>query len=198
MSRLTDYLWDNYEDLSEKLSGQFYDLPELRESCSDYLELSKKEQYLFVYDTMKQDFRNHKDIAHCRLVGVGCTKSWYTMLIEPKSLGSDAIVLSDPALDHPRAPVFGEIYLVPPSVIRDLDWTESNGFITNRIRCFVDAVVDETGITKQFYPWLYVHKASYWDTRLDRLRWLPPMKPAQGGRYYNFIKPHQNIKEKAA
>lgn len=198
MSRLSDYLWDNYEALNDKLSQEFYELPEYSQSTPDYLELSKKDQYLFVYDTMKQDFRSHRDIEHCSLIGVGCTKSWYTMLIEPKALGSDAIVISDPALDHPRAPVFGEIYSVPPSMIRELDWSESNGFITQRIRCFVDAVVDECGITKQLYPWIYVHKSSYWNSRLNRLRWLPPMNPAQGGRYYNFIKPHQNIKEKAA
>lgn len=195
MSDFTNKLWDRYMEITEQMSETFVsELPEYALSTPDYRDLCKQDShYLFVYGTEKTNFRNSRRLIGSPLVAVGLTKAHYQMFIEPTAVGSNAMIMYTKQIDAPMAPVYGEIYQVSPSVIREFDWNENNNCETQRVRIWVNAVVDASGTTRQVMAYTYIHKASYWMSRLDRLRSIPTMKPVEGQPYFNFIRPHQNI-----
>jgi gamma-glutamylcyclotransferase (GGCT)/AIG2-like uncharacterized protein YtfP len=187
--------WDDYEGLSAALSERFEEIPEYSTSTSDFPELMKHDShYIFVYDGMKQGFRHDKHLLGCKLVAVGYTKYYFTMYREViQSRYQQPVVLLGGGPKE-RAAIYGEVYQVFPEVIAELDWKESNGPIVTRRRVPVDATVSKDGTMKQLYPWMYIHKNTYWDSRFDRLQPMDQLTANSSGmKYYNFLKKFEQV-----
>lgn len=161
-------------------------------SCPDYPQLSQKTgHYVFVYDGLKSGFARSKNLIGHPTLAVGYTKAslvlYKTDHVVPQGL---ALVVTDKV---DSAPVYGEVYLVPPETIRELDWLYANTLQTRRLRVPIQAIVDSKGTSKQVYAFMWVNLMSYWHSRMDRLVKCDLLTAnSNGQRYYSFMKKYEN------
>ncbi len=85
---------------------------------------------LFVYGTLRQGFSRHTLLQHCPYVGSAFTRMTGWVLYRTATQNSYPVLL--PALTEQPGAVYGEVYLVSPDVVRELDFVESNGIQYHR------------------------------------------------------------------
>jgi gamma-glutamylcyclotransferase (GGCT)/AIG2-like uncharacterized protein YtfP len=168
--------------------------PDNYQTCTPDMPLlqQKTGHYIFIYDGLKEGFARDKELLEYPLLAVGSTKGHFELYrsnhVVPMGI---AIASNNPAL---AAPVFGEIYCVKPSTVRELDWLYSNGFQTKRLRTAINAVIDKQGTTRQVYAFVWVNLRSYWDKRMDRLSRCDLLTSNNSGRkYYTFMHKYEQI-----
>ncbi len=193
MTRQTVYDLDgnDFDRISTDLDDIIEPAIEHQLSTTDYPRLCEwSSHYVFVYDGMKSGFRRDHHLQDYSPVAVGWTKQPFR-LYRTKSPAILPVMILDPEKGM-SAPVYGEVYQVSPRTIRSLDWLNSNGFQTKRLRMPVNAIIDKKGTQKQIYAFCYPHLQSYWSSRMDRL--LPcDILTANNNkqRYYNYMKKYE-------
>lgn len=134
----------------------------------DFLSLKMRNSNLvFVYGTLKCGGRLHGALNNCPSLGDGRT---VTTLFRMYDTGSFPVVLRTGKEDQKAAPVFGEIYVVDPVTMLDLDEIEGNNYLYKREEIFVFAY-DQSVPSKEgrgmIRPgvkcWTYVGMPVYWE-----------------------------------
>lgn len=188
--------WEHYKDMQEYLYEKFQEVEDQASSTSDYPALAKqKGHYLFVYNGLKQGFKYHEEISKFPCVGVGHTNQDFRMYYyKDGNLSYPIITYNDlqKGTKYDNAVIYGEIYKVSPEYIAECDWRESNRVLCFRAKLPVTAVIDTNGTTKQIWPWIYIHRSSYWFNRKEKLKEIPRFTSKNNNqKYYNFIKAYE-------
>jgi gamma-glutamylcyclotransferase (GGCT)/AIG2-like uncharacterized protein YtfP len=98
--------------------------------------------YVFVYGTLKQGFRNHHLLEHCVLVGKGRTKNKYALYVDGIPYVTNKESVSN---------IQGEVYLVDEDTLTTLDQLERHPEWYHREK--IDSVIEPDG--KILSAWIY-------------------------------------------
>lgn len=177
-------------DISDYLEDHLSGPLDEGSSTDDFPDLLKWDShYVFVYDNHKSNFRKGGFMEDFPCVGVGYTKNHFRMFLEEQK-HQPVIMLDDDKLAC--APIYGEIYQVPPRKVRELDYVFDNLYMTKRMKLPINAVINSKGDTKQIYAFIYVHKKTYWDKRFEQLKDADLLKANNNGKpYYNYMKKYE-------
>lgn len=157
----------------------------------------KNHHYFFTYGTLKAGFARSELMNESKFVGTGFTKSHGFSLQRTTGKGTFPIleINGDPAT---KAKVYGEIYLVPTSLLYTLDIVESNGHIytRNTIPILVNNREKKKEKPEKFYQvncFTYIGCRRFWETRKRSLIPCDILAPNAGSptRYYNFLKRYE-------
>lgn len=126
---------------------------------------------VFVYGTLRSGFYRHSLVKHLPKVGTGFTKGkvWKMFRTKPNNAGSYPIVL--PTTDtNEQGALYGEIYLVPPKLLRELDFVESNGIQYSRVQRAVDVIGPTPTVLN---CWFYMGNTEAWGSEVKKGTILP-------------------------
>ena len=98
-------------------------------------------EIVFVYGTLRQGYHNHRLIIDCKIIDVGRTVNQYAMYANGIPYVSDNEQVSQ---------IYGELYLVSPSILFNLDMLEGHPSWYKRKK-----VPIETMSGKIYNAWLY-------------------------------------------
>lgn len=98
-------------------------------------------EYVFVYGTLRQSFRNHHLLANAACLGGARTRERYALYV-----GKHPMVVRD----RPVCPIVGEVYKVTPTMLMILDALEEHPQVYCREQ--VAAVLDDG---RELEAWLY-------------------------------------------
>jgi len=183
---------EDEENIEDKLDDLIGTPMEYLTSCPDYPALAQKTgHYVFVYDGLKSGFARDKHLADYVPLAVGYTKA-YVRLYRTTSVIPQAIAMISSDKER-AAPIYGEVYMVSPETVRELDWLYANTMQTKRIRTAIQGIVDSKGTTKQIYAYMWLNLGSYWHNRMDRLIDCDLLIANNNKKpYYNFMKKYEN------
>jgi gamma-glutamylcyclotransferase (GGCT)/AIG2-like uncharacterized protein YtfP len=142
------------------LDDHFYtfDMPEIAKTT---------EHYVFTYGTLKEGFcRNHVLTGHnSRLLGRGYTLDQdFLMYRMNRRYGFPIACRTD--FTSLNGHIEGEVWLVPTSVLVQLDFIESNGMMYYRERVPIGIVTQDTGKHARVDAWMYIGVNSYWREKI--------------------------------
>jgi gamma-glutamylcyclotransferase (GGCT)/AIG2-like uncharacterized protein YtfP len=139
----------------------------------DMTDLWQKDTHLVcVYGTLKAGFHLHDSLGQSvRLATVKTVSSDYTMLetLDPEKRFPIAFDCGG-VHKYEKAQIFGELYLVPTSVLLNLDVVESNGHMFDRMLTEVEIIGQEKLKTD---AWMYIGRKAFWQTYIDNSRLAP-------------------------
>jgi gamma-glutamylcyclotransferase (GGCT)/AIG2-like uncharacterized protein YtfP len=155
----------------------------------NYIE-SKRGHLLFVYGTLKKGMSRHWMLEQykARFVATATTFMRYSLYYSPK-LGFP--VMMPGLVKTPAGNVCGQLYIVPPKVILELDEIEKNTVLYNRMRINTQLLTKPMDNQFQQYATTYAFAYVGWQKE-----WLPlvndnrllPLIPHKNGML-NFIQP---------
>lgn len=122
---------------------------------------------VFVYGTLRDGFYRNKLLHGLPKVGTGFTrgKIWKMYRTPPNKAGSYPVAL--PTLNtEEQGALYGEIYLVPPKLLRELDFIESNGIQYSRISRAIDVIGHTPPIV--LACWMYVGNLPAWEDDVEK------------------------------
>lgn len=156
----------------------------------DFPELLRQSShYLFVYGTLKSGFSRSKLLDECPCIGVGYTRQpWFTMYRTRTKTNTYPVILPNADVKE-RAKIYGEVYQVPPSVLRETDYIESNGVVYKRLRIPVTVMRPKNEVL-EMQPWMYIGIKDYWDKNLKYMEKCDLNVPNANSSepYYSFKK----------
>jgi len=175
----------NIYDCLGDLVDEMKEVVEQGQYTPDFPILQKKEShYVFVYGTLKRDFRNHQVLSGSKVVGCGFSES--DRFVMAKELRHRFPVAFFDNRVESRGRLYGEVYEVKPEVIRDLDYLESNGIMYKRYPLMFE-VFQRTGPKQKIRAWVYLGIKEYWSDRASNLDIGRYVKPHNGDNpYYIF------------
>jgi len=186
-----DIEWEHITFTSEelgKITEDYYT------TTPDMISLNKRNHHLvFIYDNLKSSFKNKRtDIYGLKnLVGFGHTNASLKMYMLKDGEMKKCILTFDPKKilgDSNPYPIFGEVYSVKPSTIRDLDFHYGNKLGMARIKNYVNTIVDKDGTVKQLFCNVYLNIASYLEHKATKIQKITPFKSNKDNyTYYNYI-----------
>lgn len=176
-------IWHSLDNLKSEMA----EIVERGHYTPDFPKLRKlSHQYVFVYGTLKQGFRNHKFLREDDLVGCGFTDQDRFFIAKEKQ-AKFPIALFDNREEF-RGRLYGEIYKVLPETMLDLDNLESNGIVFKRFPLLIN-YWQKIGGPYTLRCWTYIGARDYWCTRTDRLSACRRAKPNNGDTpYWIFAK----------
>ncbi len=178
-----------FDDL-ERLKNGITPILDYLETTPDMPELMKQDfQHVFVYGTLKSGFKNHPLLKDGRFVGYGHTNGDKFIMYNHKKSNYPVCFYS---MSHPKdsARIYGELYAVPPHVMRDLYCLEHNGTMYRRFQLSTTIIGSEATDIRTFRAWIYLGLNSFWQTRMNNLtdgRKIIP-NAAHTAPYYIFTK----------
>lgn len=143
---------------------------------------------IFVYGTLRSGFFRNKLLHGLPRVGTGFTrgKIWTMYRTQPNKAGSYPVALPTINKDEQGA-LYGEIYLVPPKLLRELDFIESNGIQYSRVSRAIDIVGQITPAVMNC--WMYVGNHAAWEDEVKKRTLLPihRMTRANEPRFHYYV-----------
>ncbi len=135
----------------------------------DYLDLKEEiNHYLFVYGTLKSDGRLSAYLDDCPFLGAATT-ALGNFQMEISKAGKFPIIMET---KHPRDgnQVWGEVYVVTPMTILELDEVEGNGemYVRRQRWCWLEdqkALLEKPGVKPAERCWVYEGNPTYWQGR---------------------------------
>jgi gamma-glutamylcyclotransferase (GGCT)/AIG2-like uncharacterized protein YtfP len=141
----------------------------LNSATPDILQLDEKRGHLlFVYGSLKSPFPRHYLLksAKAKFVAVGMTFMDYSLFYQPNRQDERFPVLLPPINGSPSGHVVGQLWMVYPQTIMDLDRMERNGVLYQRLRmqCQVISKPMDKGfqLFANVWPWAYMGMPSAW------------------------------------
>lgn len=180
---VSEYDWVHQNPYDNDLANEMESILERGEFTPDFPELNRKAfQYLFVYGTLRKDFRNHKYLLGSEMVGCGFTAhDRFFMAVNKK--GRYPVLLFDNR-ENMRAKVYGEVFKVKSEQFQNLDFLESNGTMYKR-HLLTTLIWDSSAQAKiPVRAWIYVGKRDFWEPRIDLLEGGRKIKPNNGSEPY--------------
>lgn len=144
---------------------------------------------LFVYGTLKQGFCRHTALKNCPFIGTAWSRNTGWCMYRTNNANSYPIVFSPQ--DETPGSIFGEVYLVPPFIIKTLDLIESNGIQYSRVYRTVDIHNRKLG-PRTMAVWMYLSERSVWKDAIAKKGIVPcevfKRKDDPKFKYYLFKK----------
>lgn len=94
-------------------------------------------EFVFIYGRMKRGMWDHIHLKRASFLGEGITVNKFKMLVTPNNT-IPLIYPSSSNADRECLPVFGEVFLVTPSILEDIEWME--GYQEHHSFCVKDRV----------------------------------------------------------
>ena len=182
---------EEYDAFLEKAYSSNYRTPDLPKI------LEVQNHLIFTYGTLKTGRHRNSLLNHCEYIGNAVTTIiGYNLLYYTKGRYPIALPVTEEKKVYERAPIYGEVYLVPASTIPVLDSIEANGEMFNRKRRYVLLSSSKYGVKRPILPvWMYEGHPDYWyDTAIKdkgNMEYFFPCKlitPQKSdlGKFYNF------------
>ena len=194
--QLTHDYWNKWSELSESVQAVWEHNSEYTVNSRDTPRLNFQDtHYLFVYDHMKHGFRGDKILSNHNgeRAGIAWTATPFNFFKANPSGEADYPVPMLYGDRQKRAPILGEVWKVPVSLIKELDWYHDNHYQTQRLRIPLKVVVDpDKQTTQTLSVYTYLGLSSWWLTRTENLSPFDPITGHNGFRYHCFLKPQQN------
>lgn len=156
----------------------------------------RKWHTVFVYGTLKQGFSRHKALQGCPFIGTGWTRNNGWTLYRTTHRGNNLLnypVILSPYMGDKPGSVYGEVYLVPPDLIKYLDLIESNGVNYSRVYRVVDIHQRKEDKPRTMGAWMYISERSIWKEAIAKkfLVPCPAYDKGNGMHQYIFKKDHE-------
>lgn len=186
---VTDFDWTGDTDWtdSQDLTSFMVEAIDEASYTPDLPNLMKLDsQLIFVYGTLRQGFYNHKLLRGQEFLGYASTANRFNMFRTADTESPFPVVMLEGRADKVGA-IFGEVYAVAPSCLRELDYLESNGTMYKRHLTPV-TIARKDGTTKQLHAWMYKGLRNFWSSRQNRLRQVNACIPNANTkvRYYIY------------
>jgi gamma-glutamylcyclotransferase (GGCT)/AIG2-like uncharacterized protein YtfP len=163
----------------------------------------KNGHVLFTYGTLKSGFSRHDFLLHegAQFIAAAATTHTYALYYNPKAKDPFPILIP-PIQGHPQGNVLGQLWLVRPKTIIELDKLERNRELYNRMKMNVQVLSKPHHNAFQqyasIYAWGYMGMALAWHWRAINGE-LDPIHPAklssesERNTYINFSTKHAGI-----
>lgn len=135
----------------------------------DFLELKKLSYHVvFVYGTLKAGGRLHEYLRGCPCLGDAYVATASMTMREAQGFPVAFVADENDRKNHQAAHIYGELYVVPPHVILELDRLEDNGNMFDRMLRYVFCVDQKYSTTNgsknaAIKAFVYVGNEDYWD-----------------------------------
>lgn len=136
--------------------------------------MSERNHLIFVYGTLKRKEKRHKIISdNCEFIGnaVTCVRGYQMYNYNPG--GYPIAIMVGRADGQKTASIYGEVYLVPSSMIPVLDNIEANGEMFHRVKTYVTMSSNKYTKRPTLGCWMYSGIKRFWDTALDSVHFTP-------------------------
>jgi gamma-glutamylcyclotransferase (GGCT)/AIG2-like uncharacterized protein YtfP len=134
---------------------------------------TRRGHLLFVYGNMKAGFPKHKFLtdAHAKFVAMGVTTMRYSLFFDPGSQQEKKPVMMPAILGSPAGSVLGQLWMVYPDTIFNLDMLERNGDLFQRMKVQVQIINKPEDREYQLYScpyaWAYMGRTPEWKGLID-------------------------------
>lgn len=150
---------------------------------------------VFVYGTLKDGFSKHYLLkqAGAQFVSVASSQRPYSLFKHTQATDPYPILLPQ-YRTHPVGSVIGQLYMVKPSTIYELDRFEQNQTLFRRLKLHLQILTkphNSMQIYSTLYAWTYMGIPEVWRDMID-IGTLAPVKPCQiykdntGPNFINF------------
>lgn len=175
------------------------------QSTPDILELdTKRGHLLFVYGSLKASFPRHYLLKStgARFVAVGMTVMPYSLFYQPYRDDDRFPVMLGSIDSSPAGHVVGQLWIVHPRTIMDLDQMERNGKLFKRLRMQVQVISKPQDKGFQTFalvwPWAYMGIASTWrplinDKNMEAIPRTKLFDESDKEVYINWAPKHANM-----
>jgi gamma-glutamylcyclotransferase (GGCT)/AIG2-like uncharacterized protein YtfP len=148
---------------------------------------------VFVYGTLRKGFYRHRYMAKAHYLGTAWSRNTgYTMYIKR---GVSPYPVIFPCINEPPGSIMGEVYLVPPKTILDLDFIEQNGVQYFRTYKTYDIHSrNEQPGSRTIAAWTYISSRDKWSDQLANKQMIQAQvfrRKDTKADYYLFTKEQQ-------
>jgi gamma-glutamylcyclotransferase (GGCT)/AIG2-like uncharacterized protein YtfP len=145
--------------------------------------------YVFIFDDLKNGFSQSHILAEEPIMGVGYTRApWFTMYQYKSRKNPPLMMIRQDSTKAGR--VYGEVYKVSPTMVRDLDEIYSNQVWVRRLKIPIQITRIHDRRPEEVMAFAWVAQISVWKSRMDTLEALPMLtaNKDKSFTYYNFTK----------
>jgi gamma-glutamylcyclotransferase (GGCT)/AIG2-like uncharacterized protein YtfP len=166
------YSWPTLMAVDE-FRGKFHDMRDKNSCTPDILELQNRNGHLlFVYGTLKAGFSRESVLYsdEARFIATGVTNHVYSLYYQPNRKDPFPVLL--PAkIGQPAGNIVGQLYIVSPKKLIEIDAHEANTRLYHRLKMNIQIVtkpIDKNyQIYSTLYAWAYMGIPGLWKPMIE-------------------------------